>query len=157
MDDNEIRDVYSAGIIVYQLRAGQPEFLLVRHRDNRHWCPPKGHLEPHETRMNAALRECQEETGITEDQLALAKDFAQDIAYLAIEHGQHVRKAVTYFLGRASKEVGITVDTDHNGYCWVTLQEAYGFITHHDLMRIIEQAFCYATGIRFKESWWITP
>ncbi len=54
----------SAGGVVYRWRDGTPHILLIRDAYG-HWGLPKGHLEIGETREAAALREVEEETGLT--------------------------------------------------------------------------------------------
>jgi len=39
--------------------------LLVKGRERNKWSFPKGHIKPHETSHNCAVRECYEETGIS--------------------------------------------------------------------------------------------
>lgn len=54
-----------AGGVVYRVRRGTPEFLLVTSRRGPHeWVYPKGHIETGETPEEAAVREVEEETGI---------------------------------------------------------------------------------------------
>ena len=61
----------SAGLVMFRLRAGRPEFLLVhaggplfKNKDAGHWTIPKG--EPHdgEPLLTTARREFEEETGL---------------------------------------------------------------------------------------------
>jgi predicted NUDIX family NTP pyrophosphohydrolase len=61
----------SAGLLLYRLREGQPEVLLVhpggpfwKNKDEGAWSIPKGEVEPHEDLLEAALREFAEETGV---------------------------------------------------------------------------------------------
>jgi len=61
----------SAGILLFRLRSGEPEVLLVkpggpfwRKKDVGAWMIPKGMIEPGETPIEAALREFEEEVGI---------------------------------------------------------------------------------------------
>jgi predicted NUDIX family NTP pyrophosphohydrolase len=60
----------SAGVLVYRLRGGMPEVLLVhpggpfwRNKDRGCWSIPKGELSGEETAEAAAIREFAEETG----------------------------------------------------------------------------------------------
>lgn len=62
----------SAGLLVYRLREGGPEFLLAhpggpfwRNRDEGAWTIPKGLIGEGEENHPAALREFEEETGQT--------------------------------------------------------------------------------------------
>lgn len=64
----------SAGILLYRLRAGETEVLLVkpggpywRNRRSGVWMIPKGAVEPGEAPAEAALREFKEETGASLD------------------------------------------------------------------------------------------
>ena len=61
---------HSAGILLYRLRAGAPEFLLVHpggpfwaKRDLGAWTIPKGEIEEGEDARDCALRELGEELG----------------------------------------------------------------------------------------------
>src|SRR5215510_12054439 len=62
----------SAGLVLYRLRAGRLEFLLVhpggpfwKNKDAAAWTIPKGELETNEEPLTAAQREFQEELGFT--------------------------------------------------------------------------------------------
>ncbi|HEX6859795.1 MAG TPA: NUDIX domain-containing protein [Caulobacteraceae bacterium] len=62
----------SAGLLVYRLRGGGPEFLLAhpggpfwKNRDEGAWTIPKGLIEDGEETLAAARREFEEETGQT--------------------------------------------------------------------------------------------
>jgi predicted NUDIX family NTP pyrophosphohydrolase len=61
---------HSAGIVLFRLRDGDTEVLLIkpggpfwRNRDAGIWMIPKGMVEPGEAPIEAALREFEEETG----------------------------------------------------------------------------------------------
>ncbi len=60
----------SAGLLMYRLRSGQPEFLLVhpggpfwKNKDAAAWSIPKGEIDSGEDAFAAAQREFQEELG----------------------------------------------------------------------------------------------
>ena len=62
----------SAGLVMYRMRDGQLEFLLAhpggsfwKNKDGGAWTIPKGEIHPDEEPLAAALREFQEETGVT--------------------------------------------------------------------------------------------
>lgn len=63
--------VESAGLVLYRVRDGQTEVLLVhpggpfwRRRDEGVWSIPKGEIGPGETPLEVARREFQEELGV---------------------------------------------------------------------------------------------
>jgi predicted NUDIX family NTP pyrophosphohydrolase len=62
---------HSAGILMYRLRGGEPEVLLVHpggpywaSKDDGAWSVPKGEYQPGESALDAAKREFEEETGM---------------------------------------------------------------------------------------------
>ncbi|AWA31461.1 NUDIX hydrolase [Flavobacterium magnum] len=62
----------SAGLLLYRYTDGQPEVLLVhpggpfwQHKDAGAWSIPKGEFDGDEQPLEAAIRECREETGVT--------------------------------------------------------------------------------------------
>lgn len=58
--------VKQAGAIVLRYAKSSPDVLLVSAKRNpHHWIFPKGHIEPGETAAEAALREAEEEAGVT--------------------------------------------------------------------------------------------
>jgi mutator protein MutT len=58
--------IAQAGAVVVKLDGPEPLFLLVKaRRDPRVWIFPKGHVEAGETAEQTALREVQEEAGVT--------------------------------------------------------------------------------------------
>lgn len=58
--------VEQAGAIVFGMRDGSPAILLVTAKRNpEHWVFPKGHIERGETHEIAAIREAEEEAGVS--------------------------------------------------------------------------------------------
>lgn len=60
MRDVRTHSVSVTGIVVN----GQDQVLIIQRRDNGHWEPPGGLLEPEETFEQGVQREVQEETGL---------------------------------------------------------------------------------------------
>lgn len=58
--------VRQAGAVAVRTDGPEPRFLVVTaRRDPSHWIFPKGHVEPGEELDEAALRELEEEAGVT--------------------------------------------------------------------------------------------
>src|SRR5215208_6376913 len=71
-----MRRVKQAGGVVYRVGPDGPEFLLVRaKKDPSHWIFPKGHIETGETAAVAAVREVEEEAGVTGFVIKVLKPF----------------------------------------------------------------------------------
>lgn len=98
-----------------------PEFLLLRH-PNR-WDLPKGHCEPGETFQQAALRETEEETGISAAKIQLDEQFVFELTYPVTYRGtgdQTFEKQVRYFLGYLSDKpkLNLTEHPDASWFAW---------------------------------------
>ena len=113
-----LRQLKSCGVLIVQ---GQPlaRFLLMEHTDRLDL--PKGHVEPGETEIETALRELEEETGLSRDAIDLAPGFRFTTSYNVWPKkygGQQCRKTTVIFLGRLQQDdVPITV-SEHVGYRW---------------------------------------
>lgn len=73
------RSRFSAGVVVVRLEEGQWRFLLLR--VFRNWDFPKGGIEGNEKPLEAAQREVEEETGLTELEFRWGMDFCDTEPY----------------------------------------------------------------------------
>lgn len=113
----------SAGVIPIHKDSG--DFLLVHHLAG-HWGFPKGHLEKGEAPRQAAVRELQEETGITE---VLLDDEPIVQSYSFEKGGVQIEKLVSYFIGSVStKEVTIQRE-ELQGFIWLPFEQALERLT----------------------------
>lgn len=107
---------FASGILI--LTESSPrQFLLLQHQDR--WDLPKGHRDPGETSQQTALRETEEETGLTADQIKLDPDFEYKLTYSVQYSNQPapVNKEVTYYLGFVRTAFTPTL-TEHLGFQW---------------------------------------
>ncbi len=107
----------SCGVLVVR---GDPveSFLLMMHPDRLDL--PKGHIEPGESELACALRELEEETGITAEDIELFPDFRFTTSYQVRykDVGDHpLPKTTVIFLAALRRDVEIHV-TEHLGYRW---------------------------------------
>ena len=88
----------AAGLVIFRKSdGGLIEWLLLQTSyGQNHWTPPKGHLDPGEDEMTAALRETKEEAGLLNEHLEIYKDIKSVLNYEAFGKP----KIVTYFLAR---------------------------------------------------------
>ena len=61
-----MKEATSAGGVIVRSEKGRAEILLIRDLDYEDWFLPKGHVENNESLEVAALREIEEETGLTD-------------------------------------------------------------------------------------------
>jgi bis(5'-nucleosidyl)-tetraphosphatase len=105
------REQHSAGLVLFREAESTPLFLLLDY--GRHWDFTKGHLEPGEDHRTAAIRELQEETGITD--------------------------GVTYFLAKTHAEKIILSD-EHVGGEFLPFDEAVARLTFASSKQVLKQA-----------------
>ena len=98
------------------------------------WSLPKGHVEPGETREEAAIREVQEETGISGRILAPLGA----IAFWFVADGRRIHKTVHHFLmemvgGQLSADDAEVVEVQ-----WVPLTDVISRLAYADERRLME-------------------
>jgi 8-oxo-dGTP pyrophosphatase MutT (NUDIX family) len=108
----------SCGFLVIR---GQPieAFLLMEHHDRLD--VPKGHVDGDESELQCALRELEEETAITPDDIEVVDGFRFTHAYQVATRRTQFRpadKTLVVFLARLRHDVPIR-PTEHVGYRWV--------------------------------------
>lgn len=110
------KHITAAGIILFRNKFNHPVFLgLValpkfRKQNKGKYDIPKGRLDPGETPIEAAFRECLEESGVTPDRIIA---------------GPFVDGPMAVWLGETSEETinisknPATGETEHEGYVWL--------------------------------------
>ena len=112
-----MRKVQSCGILLFR-KAPAMSFLLMKH--SKRFDLPKGHREKDESELQCALREFNEETGITPNVIEIEDGFRYDITYYPKYKrfgGETVEKTVTFFLGWLKDEATVKT-TEHKSYQW---------------------------------------
>jgi len=136
----------SAGVIVYRYGEATPDrpgekqgelLYLVLHYISGHWDFAKGKLEAGETKHQAALRELQEETGLT---AKLDDSFEQSLSYyFRNKQGELVDKEVTFFLGKTDA-IDVTLSREHVYYQWLPFQDAVKQLTYENARQVLRRA-----------------
>ena len=114
-----MRQVKSCGVLLFR-RTPETAFLVMKHRDRLDL--PKGHIEPGETDVECALREFEEETGISKLRVRLEGDFRFETTYQARYKrfgNELVDKTLVVFLGYLDSDA-LVVATEHGGFEWIT-------------------------------------
>ena len=121
---------------MYRNEGGKRLFLLVQHAKSNYWGFPKGHLEGKETAEQAALRETQEEVGITPK---LIPGFIKRTSYMFSLHRGLIFKRVIYFLAEAPNDT-VQLSDEIKSYIWLPFEEALKKISFRNLKKIFSSA-----------------
>lgn len=93
----------------------------MKHHDR--WDLPKGHVDPGETDMEAALRELEEETGFAEEELQIDPDFCYEERYMVpgkrygAGGGTELEKTLQIYLASMNETRDPRL-TEHLGFRW---------------------------------------
>ena len=121
-----------AGGVVYRDDRGERQMLLVRGTRPPHdWVLPKGHIDPGETALQAAVREVREEAGVEAEPVQLLGEIE-----FTVRSGSRVHAA--FYLMKFTREVPADEDREAT---WCTFAEALTltpFPNTHDLLRAAE-------------------
>jgi 8-oxo-dGTP pyrophosphatase MutT (NUDIX family) len=134
---SRVKEERSAGGVVYRMDGGRALYLLIRD-SYRNWGFPKGHLETEEPPELAALREVQEETGLTD--LALRGEI-ETIDWYFRFRGRLIHKVCHFYLMESAttetnpqREEGITACR------WATVADAMQCISYANARGVLERA-----------------
>lgn len=138
-----MRHYFSAGIVTYRSTENGPVYLLL-HYTSGHWDFPKGKLEVGETAHQAALRELEEETGLS---AIIHEGFSESLSYhftdYADKHPAH--KTVTFFVGETTGE-SIVLSREHKGYNWLPYHQALEKLTFDNARAVLAKAHAWLSS-----------
>ena len=135
-----VKQIYSAGIIVYALGQYGREYLLLQYHSG-YWDLVKGKLEAGETAQQAALRELEEETGITD--IDIKDGFKESLSYQFYDQDRcKVDKTVYFFTGEAASKK-ISLSSEHRGYTWLDYDHALYRLTYENAQGVLKKANCF--------------
>ena len=126
----------SAGIVIFRKEGSKKIFLLL-HYPSGHWDFVKGKMEKGESTNQTAVRETQEETGITD--ITFVKDFEEWIEYNFKYQGELVQKKVVFFLAE-TKTKEIKISHEHSGYTWMDYNSAMEKTTFDNAKTVLTKA-----------------
>jgi 8-oxo-dGTP pyrophosphatase MutT (NUDIX family) len=133
-------EISAGGFVVSKTDSSMVALMARFNRGGKlEWCIPKGHLEPDETKEEAALREVFEETGLK----AEIKDYLGEVTYTFNQKGKNVSKTVHVFLmDQVSGELTMEHDPNHEAseLAWVKLDELISRLSHGNEKRIAQVA-----------------
>ena len=104
----------SAGVVLFRKENSKILFLLL-HYPSGHWDFVKGKMEEGESIRRTAIRETEEETGITD--IIFLENFEEWIEYNFQYKGELVHKKVVFFLAE-TKTSKIKISHEHLDFAW---------------------------------------
>jgi 8-oxo-dGTP pyrophosphatase MutT (NUDIX family) len=122
-----VRKTKAAGGVV----VGSGGRVVIVNQNGRSWSLPKGHVDPGESDLEAAIREIREETGLTQLELIrpLGSYERHRIGYPADEDKSEL-KTITMFLFRTDQTKLAPEDPDNPEARWVKPAEVIELLTH---------------------------
>jgi 8-oxo-dGTP pyrophosphatase MutT (NUDIX family) len=118
-----------AGSVVFQQTGNQTSYLVISSFNGSDRVLPKGHIEPHETPEDAALRELREEAGIT----------GEIVAELTVQHFKVLDEIiyVQYFLIR---KLGSIEAKENRSIQWLDEKNALEALSFEEARTVLKKA-----------------
>ena len=129
-----MKEEISAGIILFNKVNGK--FLLLNY-PSKHWDFVKGKMEKGETPHETALRETNEETGISD--VEFIDGFEEEIEYYFYANNQEIHKKVIFFLGK-TKTLEIILSHEHLDYIWLEFNNALEKTTYENAKDLLKKS-----------------
>lgn len=126
----------SCGAIIFRREKDQIYFLLLKYPN--YWGFPKGIKEEKEEEIETAKREVEEETGIKDLKFILG--FRRAYQYQFWKAGKRVLKTAIFFLAE-TKEKNVRISWEHEGYAWLSFEEAIKKLKFEEDKKNLKEAF----------------
>ena len=126
----------SAGIVLFRKEKENILFLLL-HYPSGHWDFVKGKMEKDESIHQTAIRETQEETGITD--ITFLDNFEEWIEYNFQYQGELVHKKVVFFLAE-TKTKEVKISHEHLDYTWMDYNTSMEKTTFDNAKTVLTKA-----------------
>ncbi|XP_059059665.1 bis(5'-nucleosyl)-tetraphosphatase [asymmetrical] [Achroia grisella] len=127
----------AAGLVIFRNVNQAVQFLLLQTSyGEHHWTPPKGHVDPGESDWTTALRETNEEAGLTENDLEVFKDVTKTLHYKV--NGKP--KVVVYWLAKLKNpQKEVTLSDEHQDLKWLPVQQAQDISGYDDMKKLLAE------------------
>jgi len=126
----------SAGIVLFRKEDSKKLFLLL-HYPSGHWDFVKGKMEKGESTHQTALREAEEETGITD--ITFLENFEEWVEYNFQYQGELVYKRVVFFLAETKTEE-VKISHEHLDYTWMDYNTSMEKTTFDNAKKVLTRA-----------------
>lgn len=130
----------SSGIIIFRRALDKRLYLLLHYQfKGDYWDFPRGNLKEKETLRQAAIRETNEETGLSEDDLIIIEGFEEKVRWYYRLHNKPVNKYVTYLLAE-TKRKEIRISKEHAGFKWLIFEDALRLLRYNNSKKLLLQS-----------------
>lgn len=140
------RNERSAGFICFRRRHGADvpggdgnfEYLVLDY--GRHWEYAKGHVNPGESDLEAAVRELREETGIRDIQVV--EGFRHELVYFFRDRRKGlIRKTVVFFLAETGvADADVMLSHEHVAFAFLPFDDALKRVTFAGAKQVLRAA-----------------
>ncbi|CAO1328599.1 unnamed protein product [Diamesa serratosioi] len=125
----------AAGFLLYRKFESEIQYLLLKASyGNKHWTPPKGHVDPGEDDFTTALRETKEEAGYAENDMKIHKDKMKILNY----NVNNKPKTVVYWLAELISTKDPTLSEEHTEFKFLPKKEAIELSGYADFAEMVE-------------------
>ncbi|XP_026321051.1 bis(5'-nucleosyl)-tetraphosphatase [asymmetrical] [Hyposmocoma kahamanoa] len=127
----------AAGLVIFRNVNQVVQFLMLQTSyGENHWTPPKGHVDPGESDWVTALRETQEEAGLSEHEMEIYKDISKTLNYEV--NGKP--KTVVYWLAKLKNpDHKVYLSEEHQDLKWLPLQQAQEIAGYSDMKMLLQE------------------
>jgi len=127
----------SSGVVLFRKENEKILFLLL-HYPSGHWDFVKGKMEKGESSKQTAIRETEEETGITD--VRFLDNFEEWIQYNFQFEGELVNKKVVFFLGE-TKTKEVKISHEHINFTWMDYATAMEKTTFNNAKTVLSKSY----------------
>lgn len=131
------RRAVSSGGVISRKRNDLVEVALIARSEEKVWCLPKGAVEKGETLEQAALREVEEETGLSGSVLGKVDDI--DYWFYWKPDKTRYHKTVHFFLIQYEKGEPYSDDIEVDAVQWIPIDEAIKKLTYPNEQNIMKR------------------
>ncbi|WP_024746767.1 bis(5'-nucleosyl)-tetraphosphatase [Levilactobacillus namurensis] len=130
----------ASGAVVYQLRDGQPYYLLLKSATSHFWGFPKGHVEGNESDLETAVREIRKETSL---QVTVDPEFSTVLDY-DMKNGHH--KHVVLYTSLVPNDAQVNRQVEEIAdFGWFDFQTAHATLSYANLQEVLVKTNAYLT------------
>lgn len=120
----------AAGFVIYRQTKEGHKFLLLYDRGHD-WNFPRGKLGAEEKSFQGAIRETQEETGLSRRDLRIKRGFRAYERFTFLSRDKkRVKKTIIFYLAETNKKQ-IKLSHEHDGFGWFLYKDALDSLTDY--------------------------